>query len=148
MTQENEKLVGFDLRVTPDEDDAAWTPSRRAQYLLRPDVNRPLSTDVWVWGSVLHPDHARALTFDTDLLAERLRAAPAPAPWIVAFTRIVEPGHAEMAAMGGEILTEPLPDDWTFLGYDVSDRSLLSGYPTAATSLTRSTPCGGASRPI
>jgi len=129
--QHIEKVIGFDLRVNGDEEDAEWSAARRDQYLLRPDVKRPLSTDVWVWGSVMSPDHSRELSPDLDALARSALAAPPPTPWIVALTILIEPGHTDAEVAWGEAIAYlqgafPLPSGW-LLGYDVSDSFLLSG---------------------
>lgn len=126
-----EKVIGFDLRIHGDADASDWTPARRAQYLLRPDVKSPLSTDVWVWASVLYPDHSRELSFDKRLLSQHAQAASAPTPWLVALTLLVEPGQTAKKATGWEAFTPPEPErpltDWALLGYDVADGALLSG---------------------
>jgi hypothetical protein len=45
-----EKLVGFDARIG---DVPAWLQEQREQYLLRPDVERPMSADEMVWPSAV-----------------------------------------------------------------------------------------------
>jgi len=131
MAHCNEKVIGFDLRINGDVEAAEWTPARRAQYLLRLDVKIPLSTDVWVWGSVLHPDRSRTLSYDKALLSRQVQAALAPTPWLVALTLLVEPGQPEKTTMWCEAFMPPEPEtplpDWILLGYDVADASLLSG---------------------
>ena len=45
-----EQLLGFDARALSSS--SAWESGRRDQFLLRPDVRAPLSTDTLVWPSV------------------------------------------------------------------------------------------------
>lgn len=47
--------AGADLRERLEQQDDAWTPDRRDEFLLRPDVIRPLSVDRDVWGTA--PGH-------------------------------------------------------------------------------------------
>ena len=125
-----EKVIGFDLRINGDVETAEWSPARRNQYLLRPDVKSPLSTDVWVWGSVLSPDRSRRLVFDLKSLSQQTQAALEPRPWLVAVTLVADPGQiVDTIGCDGSISAEPeLPlPDWKHLGYDVADGSLLSG---------------------
>jgi hypothetical protein len=50
-------FLGFDLRLRPADLVAAWTTDRRRQYLLRDDVEVPLSVDPMVWPSKFWQPH-------------------------------------------------------------------------------------------
>lgn len=147
--QHGQRIVGYDAREMWLGDGDLW-PAQRQQYLLRSDVPKPLSTDTMVWPSVFgkpfleavasgfelqRPDWTGAVLWD-DL--ERLKAH-LDAGWgkscrpcrLIAVTLAY--GHCEndeqrqwdQRLVG---ITPPsVCDDWTFLGYDIADHSLLSG---------------------
>jgi|SRR5215469_2481513 len=56
-----ETLIGFDVRERWMLPDRLWEPQRRAQYLLRNDIIKPLSTDVMVWPSIFDTGQGRHL---------------------------------------------------------------------------------------
>ena len=117
-------LIGFDVRVA-----GVWSAERRATYLLRPEVDAPLSVDRAVWPSAipddgqwrgandgLFDDLGRARAF-RDQLAGDDRTLVA----IAVASASPEPFHVI-----GVNPKEALPH-WSPLGFDVADRWLTSG---------------------
>lgn len=47
-----ERLIGFDCREMGLNFKTTWLASRIKQYLLKNDIEKPLSTDVMVWPSM------------------------------------------------------------------------------------------------
>jgi hypothetical protein len=147
-----ERLLGFDARVAVPTD---WPDTRRAQYLLRPDVAQPCSVDGRVWPSLFdRPGHVRPsyVGFFQDLWEdlEYLRAhVPHGSPGdhaLVAVTVQAQQcgwtGHSPLAPVLGGLLYDafsglplPLPfarptardPAWPLLGYDIADRKGFSG---------------------
>lgn len=116
-----EVVVGYDVRVAPEPDDAHWTDERRAEYLLEPAVRRPLSVDEAVW---LRPESSlvvgRGLTVETPKYRalEAACAAAKPGEAVVAITAWRGLGEREVGEPG-----EPSDVDaaWERLGWDVCD---------------------------
>jgi hypothetical protein len=50
-------VLGFDLRLQPADLMAGWTDDRRRQFLLRDDIETPLSVDPMVWPSKFWQPH-------------------------------------------------------------------------------------------
>jgi hypothetical protein len=127
--------LGFDLRTSLNAPDPEWTQARRAQYLLRRGVARPLSVDPCVWKRVegahlkdyrpLLPFHQAAqLKTQLDQLQEDAT--------IIEVT-VVASHHAEYwqnitHGIGGE--TKELL--YSSLGYDVADRYFTSALSNCA----------------
>jgi hypothetical protein len=75
-----ETLLGFDVRERWTTPDPLWDTNRRARYLLRQDIVKPLSADPLVWSSVFDTGHGPGLSAaERDRL--RLTGVPTPA-WI------------------------------------------------------------------
>lgn len=75
-----EKLLGFDIREQWLAIDELWRAHRRARYLLRDDVRKPLSTDTLVWPSVF--DTGQGHAFPAEIRGQ-LQSGNIPAPdWI------------------------------------------------------------------
>jgi hypothetical protein len=135
-------LLGFDARVA-GADRPPWDATRRARYLLRPDVTAPASTDRLAWPSVFDLAGAPAPPAWTGANAtvwddlERLRAfvserwpRPVPSHATVAVTWVSDRGFVEAGEAGP--YREPTKPpataaEWSLLGFDVADGSLLSG---------------------
>jgi hypothetical protein len=47
-----ELILGFDARILENERVSIWSGERRSDFLLRPDVLQPFSTDPLVWPSI------------------------------------------------------------------------------------------------
>lgn len=141
----SEELLGFDARVcSPSHLDSLLrvTPYR---FLLRTDVRFVCSVDVLIWPSVF--DEEEGLTLPDWIgpnfplwanlreMENRLGGISAAMPlWKVAITEVVASGEDANQRRAGTCwpalkTTEPssLQEGWVFLGYDVADRSLLSG---------------------
>jgi len=138
-------LIGYDLRQ-PLGDIEPWDDRRRATYLLREDVKKPLSTDLLVW-----PRQDAAIVNILPNLRENwfglLNTAPAPEA-ASDITSSVLSGYSAVQVgfsvcldgvgpedlqllkatvqFGGDIAALS-NDRTTLIGFDVSDSSLLSG---------------------
>ncbi len=147
-----EALLGFDAREMFLPPGAHWDAARRERYLLRRDVQKPLSVDPMVWPSLfgdgLPDDARRRLGLDT----ARLPAWRGPNPglwedlsplqaalgllaseshWTVAVSWVSAEGFSKPSPSAGpyrERITAPARSDaWTLLGFDVADAGLTSG---------------------
>lgn len=154
----SEELLGFDARVcTPFQLERLRASPHR--YLLRTDVTLVCSVDELVWPSVFQPRTSLETTGLEDEgltlphwigpnfplwaklrelenhVSAVLHAIPV---WKVAITEVVcsENGNQPEERTFWPFLktTEPpsVQEDWVFLGYDVADRSLLSGLSACA----------------
>ncbi|HQU42471.1 MAG TPA: hypothetical protein PK867_06645 [Pirellulales bacterium] len=144
-----ERLLGYDVRVIWPGENTDWPAARRQAYLYRRDVRSPLSTDVMVWPSAFDcrgdcPGRfeRRFLQFiwHDDLWADLaiLRAyckryffsaaEDAFRPAMVALTLVVSGAQerSELNKLQGAVEPATLDAGWVCLGYDVSDRWLLS----------------------
>lgn len=132
-----EQIVAFDARRVDRAAIALWTADRRAVYLLKTEVNQPLSVDTLVWPSVWPADLSeRAMIADSrrgiegcaanlQTLDHGLATMTVPKPyWVVAITVVSANVSAPFVRA-----TEPsqVTATWQPLGYDVADGSLLSG---------------------
>jgi len=136
-----ERLLGFDARVVDEKALIVSTPSQKEIYLLRPDVDLILSTDVLLWPSVFQRDTFLAMNPPAGdnvlflwcdlqrLLHHRERSGSEDArPFaVIGITRIDEPD----AQVEWVPQCDPVPAKaaagWKLLGFDVSDAALLSG---------------------
>jgi hypothetical protein len=131
-------LLGFDARemVRPA---SAWNAERRELFLLRPDVERPLSVDTAVWPSVYgEPPHVewhgpnQSLWDDLERMDERLQAIPSTARWRIAVGWLVENAGAHTGpGATPPYIAETRPgaaaEAWSVIGFDVADGWLTSG---------------------
>lgn len=150
-------IVGFDLRLPADSYlDGQWPADRRALFLLRPEIARPLSVDRMVWpslfefpGSTLlanqdigsipfestrHREVCSLLWSDPARMAAAVPSDTARLGEGCETIRIDLETEAPVTADGawGYLLDEPILADriqghWQFLGYDIADASLCSG---------------------
>ncbi len=140
----NELLLGFDAREMWLDPQDFWPDTRKKMYLLRPDVVRPLSTDTSVWRSVFDADTSlqrpqwtgpiNSMWDNLGTLQEYMhtvwnaRALPYS---IIAVTLQKDACESEdlleWYARASNIIPSHHDPAWTFLGYDVSDKWLLSG---------------------
>lgn len=144
-----EQLIGYDVRVLWRGETPDWPMSRRKTYLFRQNAPIPLSTDEMVWPSAFDcrsdcPGRLerRFLQFiwHNDLWADlpilsayRDRyfvssADGAFSPITVAFTLALcsASERFELCKLRGVVRPAVLDGTWFCLGYDVSDRWLLS----------------------
>jgi hypothetical protein len=100
----DEPCIEIGRRVCVGTDTVAWSPSRREQFLLRPDVQQPLSIDHLVWPAVGASEGGALVAFS--ILLRDVRDA---------YVRIWRPRvlHVE--------------DNVKLLGYDVADEVMTSG---------------------
>ncbi len=145
-----EAIVGFDAREMQTHFSETWSADRLENFLLRTDLDRPLSTDDMVWESMFGrantdiPDWAdfrsvrlelpkwtgpRQATWENlELMQSFLREHQADLDgipyWIIAITQCISP---EEAAAWYPIMPPKVAPEWSRLGYDVSDYYLLSG---------------------
>lgn len=139
-------VLGYDARERWCPRERLWPDERCAHYLLRPDIERPLSADVLVWPSVFVDAQLDLL----DLEDLRIGSAGLPAPDMRGWVQLLwsDLGSLRRALSGVDdrphdivAITAPAPwhfdvpasspaapsDDWVPLGYDVVDGWLLSG---------------------
>ncbi len=147
-----EALLGFDARERFLEPVRTWTPARRGTYLLREDVQKPLSVDAAVWPSLFGhglPDSERTrlglealplpgwrgpnqeLWDSLSRMQSALEPLAAEAHWTVAVSWVSVEGFSESRAGAGPYREKMEPEavsaDWTLLGFDVADAGFISG---------------------
>lgn len=132
---EHHQCAAFDLREEVDNLPSLWPEDRRARYLLRSDVQSPLSTDPLVWPSTClrfsGSDWRGPLTpLWSNLVDLKASAIDAPARGVcVAFTvsRLLPTPKTPAWQAALQEVDPPQPSaDWIFLGFDVSDEGFLS----------------------
>jgi hypothetical protein len=121
------QLYGFDAREPLGAPVPAWTPERRALYLLRPDIVQPLSVDTMVWPQVLPAGLTDGRASDywasLDALRQACRAH-GKAAVIVAMATLERCDAAMALQIGCEPAT--ISPAWLPLGWDVADNGLIS----------------------
>jgi len=140
----NELLLGFDAREMWLDVAEYWPEERKRTFLLRQDIVKPLSTDILVWRSVFDVEQTlnrpqwtgpiQELWEDLATLQAYLdtawseRTLPS---WIIAVTLQEDDCELEdlleWYARASNIVPSLRDPAWAFLGYDVSDKWLLSG---------------------
>ncbi len=147
-----EALLGFDAREMFLEPGSLWPPARRAAFLLREDVRKPLSVDTAVWHSLFGEGLSDAERVGRGIEAlsspgwrgpnqglwdslSRMQSALGPLPseayWTVAISWVLVEGFSESRAGSGpyreKMEPEAVSTDWTLLGFDVADAGFISG---------------------
>jgi len=146
-----EHVLGFDARemwLSPAGDShrsGGWTEQAKRVWLLRPDVERPLSVDDSVWLSVFKADPAMQPPPIATGLAQNLwsnleflRAAldnqwggQWRKCWLICITTCDPDVEYQDYAQWGSELDSTVPHtrapEWRFLGFDIADAWLLSG---------------------
>jgi hypothetical protein len=147
-----EALLGFDARERFLEPGSLWPPERRAAFLLREDVRKPLSVDTSVWPSLFGEGLSDVERVGRGLEAlrapgwrgpnqelwdslSRMQSAlgllPSEAYWTVAVSWVSVEGFSESRAGNGpyreKMEPEAVSTDWTLLGFDVADAGFISG---------------------
>lgn len=133
-----ERLVGFDAREMWVDPATSWSEKRRADFLFRPDVPKPFSTDTVVWPSVfeLNENTRPPDCFGHQDLCDQLADVQAHLVsvhrgrcYVIAIT--VFTSSPSEAQEWDELVATATPatrdNSWTLLGFDVSDQWLLSG---------------------
>ena len=138
----DERVVGYDAREMWPGAGAAWDAARREAFLFRPDVGRPLSTDTTVWPSVFdHGDRGRRPPYtghqdlwnslpelEEFLAGGGLEDRPHSIIAVTLPLSVCDAGERARWDAELEATTPPTCEEaWPLLGYDVSDRWLLSG---------------------
>jgi hypothetical protein len=140
----NELLLGFDAREMWLSPQDYWPDSRKKMYLLRYDVVRPLSTATSVWRAVFDADTSlqrpqwigpiQSLWASLATLQEYMDTAWSERTlpyWIIAVILQEDVCESEdlqeWYARASNIIPSLRDPAWAFLGYDVSDKWLLSG---------------------
>lgn len=124
-------LYGFDARAPIGVSDPAWTDERRARYLIRPNILRPLSVDPRVWPGVLPAGltDGAAPDYWADLGALRhaciARGLGQGSAILVALVVLGGSDHA--GALLVPCSPEAIDPVWEPLGWDVADNGLVSG---------------------
>ncbi len=128
-----EKIIGFDAREMWMSTETHWSRDRREQYLLRLDIQKPLSVDPLVWSSIfynIYDEHIESASDTYDPLVwthlSKLKAHLEVSSlqrkyWIIALTCI---GDANWYASVSPIIID---QNWVLLGYDIATTSLTSG---------------------
>jgi hypothetical protein len=145
--------LGLDARLPSAQYLAReWTAQRRELFLLRPDIDQPLSVDRLVWPSLFRfpgdrpdPGHANALPAtglsfgevalrlwrDRRQLDSALTVPGGAASLPIRIDLLTEGADAAHEAWRIlNVVPEPMLegfDNWKVLGHDVADASLLSG---------------------
>jgi hypothetical protein len=139
------RLLGYDVRERWCDRRRLWPEQRVQRFLLRTDIDKPLSTDVMVWPTVF----ADAQLDWLDLGDARIGSVGAPAPAFHGFVQdlwrdLAElerhvpqdlPAHDVIAITSTDATHPDMPscspatldDHWILRGYDIADSGLLSG---------------------
>jgi hypothetical protein len=146
-------FLGFDVRLDPVNLARGWSAKRRTQFLLRDDIDVPISIDPMVWpsrfwqrhvppgmgmprhlGTVAVPDATAGYTSlglwtDLDQLKRFARARDVAIDTRTLIAILAWPGDEQDVARPSLVTGGPLPDiaGWTTLGFDVADDSFVSG---------------------
>lgn len=134
-------IVGYDARVSFDECREHWGSERRKAYLYKEDSLVPLSTDLIVWERAFEPEPeelpftGHQLLWTSFLKVRSLTKHHANIPTesenAIAIEIILHQDDRDEISQWQElnVPVEPisLETGWKPLGYDVSDRWLLSG---------------------
>ncbi len=147
-----EAPLGFDARELFMNMSAWWNPHRRQKYLLRDDVQRPMSADTMVWPSLFGdglPDTDRErlgleklvvpawrgpnqnLWDDLNRMRGAMGALANEPHCIIAVNWVSSDGFSKHSVTGAPYREKTVPDvlgsDWALLGFDVGDAGLTSG---------------------
>jgi hypothetical protein len=138
-----ERIVGFDAREMWLDPALHWNEKRREKFLFRPDVTKPLSTDTIVWPSIFdlegntrppdcfgHQDLCDKLEDVRAYVRETTGVKVAPC-YVIAITLLIDDTNVSEMSEWDSVIPPTTPsvrdDSWLFLGFDVSDKWLLSG---------------------
>ena len=134
-------VIGFDIRAAPNAPNG-WDDDRRSRFLIREDVERPLSVDRSVWPAIdpgRNEDNPLFLWRSVHrILAEHPGlAAPTSGPAVIEIGALEDEqsGGYWQRVFHGYLRTEEdavLVIKFSALGYDVADRYLLSGLSNCA----------------
>lgn len=136
------QMVGFDVRELWMNPDLYWPHGNKDEFLLRLDVERPLSVDLNLWHSFFDVEHVPRPAFvgwgqdqwrDLKELEEYIRVYELPGGRrhaVIAIALVTSAGRPVPSVFGGD-LDVVSPDgpmcDWRCLGFDAATEWLLSG---------------------
>jgi hypothetical protein len=132
-------LIGYGIRAPISQQILAWTAARRSILLIDPDVSYPLSVDLDAWpASLANPDESYPLFLwgsISEMLADTQGAVQVSndGPIVIEIAVLVTEKETERyweeilygrayPATDGPIKLAP-----EYLGFDVADRSFVSG---------------------
>jgi hypothetical protein len=134
-----EIIVGYDVRVLPSANVYNWDEKRKNDFLLRLDVESPLSTDRAVWPSLLEDVPQNQFTGHQGLWNNleavesqlfQIKESCEIEGNIIAITLLLKsctlPQKQQWESMLPIMNPTIRSNYWGFLGYDVSDMWLLS----------------------
>lgn len=135
-----ESVIGFDAREMSFSDSADWPSERRKIFLLKSDVEKPLSVDTSVWNSIFDIyevlKRPRKMGWRNDTwarlpeLQEHLRSCAEVKIgyyWTIAITQFLDDvTRTEIGVDVLPVMPNTINPDWQLLGYDVAELTLLS----------------------
>lgn len=139
---DSELLLGYDVRSKDFDVKSLWPTLRRQQYLILPEVDKPLSTDVAVWPTLvdrrvqgyslaewigpLAPIWERLEDLKSNI-ERHLREHSCFIAIALAMRGLSELDVSRFRNDRGSPSPSSIDPSWRFLGYDISDEGLLSG---------------------
>ena len=139
-------LLGYDCRERWCPRARLWPAERVQKFLLRTDVEKPLSTDVFVWPSVFQDQQLGLLELEDLRLGPTGLPTPSLHGWVQDLWQDLSAVRGALAPLIGqrfdviavtasapwhddvpECVPATLDDEWALLGFDVVDGWLLSG---------------------
>lgn len=139
--QPKEIVLGYDAKEMWIQPSISWDKGRRAIYLLKESVYKPLSVDIAVWPSIYegecdgvkwaHPDMPEWLEIwgslsDMEASIDEFGVDNLGEFWKVAITCVGnECEKSNWLSTNSEAVSPK--GDWQFLGYDVADSAFTSG---------------------
>ncbi len=132
-----EVLLGFDARRMVVTFDDEWDTSSRETFLLKHNIQMPLSVDEMIWKPLITDDMVfdlppkyswvQHLWMDLDKLRDFIKLSKVHY-WEIAVTQFFdEETFAQNGIYHVPLNPQSIQPDWTFLGYDVAEEVLLSG---------------------
>ncbi len=135
----SELTLGFDFReALTDRSGKDWTPDRRERFLLAPEIPHPLSVDTMVWTSAEAPRGTEFNPYNLWNSVESARRSlevsrPQQTPVLIEIAVVLD---GEDRLQYWEVFPKIGACDHaqSLLGYDVADRSFISGLSNCALS--------------
>lgn len=139
----NQIIIGYDIRNLAYDFSKTWTHERIDKFLIRKKQVRPLSTDVSVWSSFFDEESPPDIRTRNNVALWRnlqlminigtQRAAKEDTNLIaIAITLFRDPELRLDYLDLSDIHPINIESDWVFLGYDISDKFLLSSLTNCA----------------
>jgi hypothetical protein len=146
-------VIGFDAREMWLGLDA-WTPERKRSFLLRQDIEKPLSTDTMVWPSLFHSH--RTVISGSEIITgsvldlefpieyrtidnlwiqlstmqgylDKLPTNENNSYWVIAIAELMSFEDKETLKPTHPVRPLEIDSSWKLLGFDVSQTNLSSG---------------------